>query len=189
LLLGVVLTLAILVVRVNPVPGGGRDQMKSKPAWTEASIEVLFVVIGSSTCGISASPTSRAALASAWQSIHREAESIGLPFRSIGIAVEHNLASGLRFLNSLGDFDEISVGRAWDNTAAWRYTVSAFGGRAVVPQILVMVRRTDPQLPRSGESLELLDRREGLFEIERWAPDQGTSYLPLIGGTNENESE
>ncbi len=86
----------------------------------------------------------------------------------IGVAAEKSLNAGLRFLNAMGQFDEIVVGGDWMNEEAVRYFWRDIPGRASLPQIVVVRRSVKIGPPDDVGEEEVLARLIGTTEIERW---------------------
>src|SRR5215831_12326226 len=83
------------------------------------------------------------------------------------------IGAGLRDLALVGDFDEISVGGNWTNSAVVHYLGGDMGSmypKASVPQVIVLEREVDDQITalHVGPEHELT-RYVGTTEIWRWA--------------------
>jgi hypothetical protein len=56
------------------------------------------------------------------------------------VAIDGDPASGLAFLMSFGDFDELSTGSGWLNTASLMYVVRDLPGNRAIPQLILLER-------------------------------------------------
>src|SRR5690606_33057748 len=69
-----------------------------------------------------------------------EGRKFGIQVTLIGVALDWDINAGLRFLQSAGRFDEISVGRNWLNSHAVSHIWRDLPGPPVIPQIVVVDR-------------------------------------------------
>jgi hypothetical protein len=99
-----------------------------------------------------------------------QASIAGYSFHLVGIAVDWEVSAGLRYLRDLGEFDEISSGGKWLNTAVSERLFTE--SRPSVPSV-VLCQRTITAVPESGTMVftherELL-RMVGAKQIAEWA--------------------
>ena len=110
--------------------------------------QLLVIFFGSSNCGASELPGFKEAMTTMRRVVGGRAAVQGFRPFFIGVAAEKSLNAGLRFLNAMGQFDEIVVGGDWMNEEAVRYFWRDIPGRASLPQIVV-VRRSVRSAPRT----------------------------------------
>jgi hypothetical protein len=163
-----------------------QDDRSGHVATAEArSAELVFVYIGSSTCGVANQPWTAGAVQQAMQMVRRRASETGLGFVALGIAKDWNIDDGVKHLTRIANFDEISVGRNWANEALVKYVWRDLPGIAATPQVVVVLRvrhlesSVDTLRTHDFSSETLLMRKAGLSEIETWlnngAPIRPTS--------------
>ena len=76
---------------------------------------------------------------------------------ALGVSVDFAQEAGIGMLKRFGPFDEILVGRGWQNLAALRYVWGDLPGPAAVPQILVL----DRKVLWDGATLSVTEERRG----------------------------
>lgn len=124
--------LAVRFVPTDRASGSARTQPVS-----ESGIDTLLVFLLSSTC---AACTSEPGFSEVIR-YKRELWSQDRPkIRFVGIAVDWSVSAGLDLLYEFGDFDEMSVGEQWSNSAVFQYIWSDSASNAAVPQLLVLQR-------------------------------------------------
>lgn len=62
----------------------------------------------------------------------------GNSFATVGVALDWHLKPGLRWLDKMGSFDEVSVGRSWVNSSAVRHIWREFQATPALPQVLLI---------------------------------------------------
>jgi hypothetical protein len=102
--------------------------------------EEVLVFVASSTCGASEYPRLREAVQFLQHALADSAAEREHVFASIGVAIDGDPASGLAFLMSFGDFDELSTGSGWLNTASLMYVVRDLPGNRAIPQLILLER-------------------------------------------------
>jgi hypothetical protein len=151
--------------------------------------EVVVVYIGRASCSWCNRRGFAEQVGAIVDAVEHRASQSGLGFRTQGIALDRSISRGLRHLSKFGAFDEIAVGGSWTNEFAFRYFWNEIPGPPGTPTILVL--RRSIQVPDSAVPVPLysLDRREmlvrkvGLFEIQRWI----RAGIPLpIDGTGDS---
>lgn len=63
---------------------------------------------------------------------------------TLGVALDWDIAAGIRALDNWGSFDEISVGQNWLNTQSIRFGFRDFPGNVATPSLLLFTRVTTP---------------------------------------------
>lgn len=98
------------------------------------------VVIGSSTCPAAQSSELRSAIRQVLRAFEHDATAASESFASLGVALDWNPDSGIRWLATLDRFQEISAGANWLNQSSLRWMLREIPGRAATPQIVVVSR-------------------------------------------------
>ena len=108
--------------------------------------EVVAVYIGSATCGPCHLPENKAALEAMKRLLDERAQREGWSFSATGVALDWDPATGYAFLQDVGAFDEVLVGRSWSNLAAIEYIWSDQDTQPLMPQVVLFEReaRTTP---------------------------------------------
>ena len=158
-------------------PGRGRDSYIPN-ARSDSGDELVFVVIGSSSCAWSNLPVTANLVREARDSVVARAERSALRVATVGVAKDIVPERGIEHLRRFGAFDEVTAGRGWWNAGILRYIFDEFPGPAVTPQVLVIART----LAKSGGQWEIVDervvvRKVGLTELTRWV--DGGSTVPI----------
>jgi len=158
----------------NPGPDGPRYE----PAYAHKSGEELSLVfIGKLGCSWSNHESLPRLIGDAKLQLAERALADGRTFRTTGVALDWEVASGLDFLAKFGTFDEVAAGNNWANAMAMTYLWGELGGRPATPQIVVVRRNwTVPETDDSAARFtirdeEVLARFVGLYEIRSWAED------------------
>lgn len=108
-------------------------------------IEEVAVLIGASWCSASKMPGFDKRIPEVFTTLHNEARSRGHPFSTIGVSLDLGPVEGIRWLSSLGRFDQVISGRSWTNTGYVQYVLSDSNARKGVPQLVVLQRHVTRQ--------------------------------------------
>ncbi|MEM1125213.1 MAG: hypothetical protein AAGI71_01085 [Bacteroidota bacterium] len=109
----------------------------------ESGSEIVLVYFGMTSCGPCHSPEFKTALEKAKLALKARADKEGRSFATIGVALDWDVAKGFAFLQEAGAFDEIAVGRNWENGAALTHLWRPEGletRSAAVPAVVVFER-------------------------------------------------
>lgn len=129
--------------------------------------ELLFVYIGSSTCGPSNSDDVRESVHYAKRQLSELAEADTVAFAAIGIATDLDSANGLAHLRTLGLWDEVVSGRSWRNAGSEKYVYRDMPGVAATPQVVIVLRSVEHG--RWSTPIEkVVVRKVGVREIGDW---------------------
>lgn len=148
-----------------------RDWPRARPeAEIAPSEQLVMALVVSGFCGATETPGFGEDLAALRSRLAKEAADSDLGFVSIGVAVDPLAKDGIEVLERFGPFDELHVGRGWQNTAAMDLLFGEHGVRAAIPHVMVFRRRVEteaPVLEFSKDSL-VLDLA-GIDEIRSFA--------------------
>lgn len=104
--------------------------------------EYIILVMSSSTCLASATRGFDEAVRKipelAREQLAGQPEAVA---RTIGVALDQDPARGVKYLSTLGEFDEIVAGGGWLNTATEKYLWGVHSLDAVTPQVVLLRRR------------------------------------------------
>jgi hypothetical protein len=171
LVLSLLLAVAVPLVRRALHEPEGVDRL-------ESGTELLFVFVGSSTCGATEAPGFTELVGVIRERLAAQARSEDYQFVTVGVALDWSIPAGLGFLEEFGPFDEIMTGRSWLNAGGVRYMWRDLPGEPACPSVLVTTRQVvvdRMSITVSEETLHL--RKVGVTEIEAWA-DLG---FPMFG--------
>ena len=73
--------------------------------------------------------------------LKRHAKAKGRTFTATGVALDWHVDSGVEFIRAVGPFDEIIVGKNWNNLGVVEYIWADTASFAALPQV-VLVERT-----------------------------------------------
>ncbi len=158
--------LGVLIVAVKSV---NNEETADHDYRLRSGKEIVVVLIGSQSCGASKVPAFLEAMDTLRVLLQVRSGREGFRFSITGVALDWSPAVGLAFLESLGDFDEIIVGRNWLNTGALRYVWKDIPGPASLPQVLVLER--DVEVGPAGVTLRTerpMARVVGTDRIIEW---------------------
>ena len=143
-----------------------RNSINTDAALQREDVRWILVYIGSPTCGSSNHP----ALPRLWKitddTLRFRARRLRLGLHRVGLTLGGSVHAGLKHLERMGAFDEISVGGGWRNLS-FRWLRGALGGVAATPQLVLYLEQEGT--PR------LLLRLVGPVQWQRWA----ASRMPL----------
>jgi hypothetical protein len=120
--------------------------------------EIVVVLIGSAGCAASRQNTLSNAMDQLRATLLEASSRQGLRVAFLGVALDTHISSGLRWLTSVGPFDQVSVGGNWLNLAA--------------VQIVVLRRVVTIASDSQSVVVEpdvLVSRLRGVQEIINWA--------------------
>jgi hypothetical protein len=175
---GIGVILGALIVAVKSV---NNQETAHHDYQLQSGKEIVVVLIGSQSCGASKVPAFLEAMDTLRVLLQVRSGREGFRFSLTGVALDWSPAVGLGFLESLGDFDEMIVGRNWLNTGALRYVWKDIPGPASVPQILVLER--DVEVGPAGVTLRTerpMARVVGTDRIIEWVRDGAPFRSPFV---------
>lgn len=170
--------------RIGNLTMSAKETTRARPFAASRSTEIVVVLLGSSGCAASR----QGVLVSAMNTIRRKLRLVvtpGLRVSFHGVALDDDIAIGLRWLVTVGPFDQVSVGGNWLNSEAVRLLHREFRGQAGVPQ-LVVLSRTVQTLGTSGLQIaadSILARRLGVEAIDAFANDSN-SLRPFVSAVH-----
>lgn len=143
----------------------------AEPRPRPAGDELVLILVGSPTCPAASDPHFPERFERIVAGLRERAEEEDVGLVTIGIGTGASPERSIEFLNSVGQFDEMMVGRGWLNSGALRYLWRDLPGKPSIPQVIVTRRRLD--MGPFGASVvagaeTLLARKVGLPEIYRW---------------------
>jgi hypothetical protein len=136
-------TLALMAVAIcSSVCVAGDEPASNTPIFGSVEgKELVFVYFGSTGCGPCKAPGMKQAVLKAKEIVAKRAADERLPFSTTGVALDPDIYKGLDFLKSVGPFDQIIVGRDWENSAVLELMASG-GSESIIgiPQIIIYER-------------------------------------------------
>jgi hypothetical protein len=157
------LAVLFVFVLVSPLEGqAGYEPIDQWPGIVESDDgleleptgEVLAVLISSSSCAGNAVDGFDAAVREMKDVLSARADSLGYSFSAIGVAVDWDVETGVRYLlqgvSTSGELDfgpwgEIAVGRDWLNSASSLFALERGARWLAVPQVFILERTVIPQ--------------------------------------------
>ena len=107
--------------------------------------------------------------------LKKYADGEGLGFSALGFSVDWDVPNGTRYLEKLGYFDEIVVGRQWEGIVG-----REFAGVMAIPQVVVLLRTAESDSAAADfESISerALIRKTGFESVRDWV-EEG-AWVPL----------
>lgn len=104
--------------------------------------QLVAYVLVSERCGFCQSVEVQDAIRKLGPMLREEDSTLYARVHVVGVAAQDEVASGVKFLEKigLGSFDEVSVGRGWENEFVMNHIWRTPGGLPAVPQIIVVSR-------------------------------------------------
>jgi hypothetical protein len=140
--------------------------------------QVVAVYFGQSECAPCRTPELKDALHRMKPLLLAQATRSGRDFSTIGVALDWDLALGLKVLEPLAELDEIAVGANWMNAEAVRHIWQDSTAQPGLPQVLVLERTVGTG--NTGIAVgpdKVLKRLVGAGAIETWVA-QGAPLPP-----------
>jgi hypothetical protein len=135
--------------------------------------EVVAVVISSTSCVANDDPTFRPALREMMRRLGVQRDSLGISVAIVGVIADWSTRDGIAYLQDIGDFDEISVGRNWFNNTVVQRVWMSEGASPSVPQVILLEHTVNDgsdgsnRVSVTGE--RVLRRIVGGDAIQAWA--------------------
>lgn len=137
-----------------------------------ANRELILIYIGKASCAFCRDPAVPKLVKEAKRLVKAHADSLSVGFATVALGLDLDPFVSLPHLNDLGLFDELTLGRGWDNRVALELFHTTVGAEAATPQLLVLRRQVvqdSTYAPtRKLVSEELLFRAVGLDDMHRW---------------------
>ena len=155
----------------------GRPPQPVMPSRPVAVTEVIAVYIGS--VGTDSLTGMDRVLDAMGGAVRKQTASTNRAFLMRGVSIEPSVEAGIRHLSRLAQFDEVSVGGNWTNSAVVRY-LGVHNGRvsdSPIPELIILereVRFDGDRMLEVGPERELA-RFIGIDKIQGWV----TSGAPL----------
>ncbi|MFK7972025.1 MAG: TlpA family protein disulfide reductase [Bacteroidia bacterium] len=102
--------------------------------------EIIAIYFGATSCGPCHDPELKKDIQRLKTLLNQHAKSAGYAFSVTGVALDWKVEEGIEFLKEVGPFDEIVVGKNWDNLAAVEYIWADPSSMPAMPQIIVIER-------------------------------------------------
>jgi len=146
--------------------------------------QLEMVFIGSPRCKWSNQPELPALINKIRSDLSILADSLGMSFNAVGIAVDWDPVAGLEYLAGIGQFNEMSSGGNWGNSMVLKHIWSDGSAVPSTPQLLVYSR--DLRVPSVGgawASFAEINREKvfgkvGFQAIKGWA--ENGSQVPRL---------
>ena len=170
---------AIAESQISPTPSDTIYSPRYGEGVKEAGRELVAYYIGSKFCGGSQNPQVKSAVRRSIMRLQRQADSLGLSFTVVGVAVDWKPEDGWEYLRSVGAFDEVAVGRNWLNSAAVERLWRDPKGRGLTPQFVIITRVVQDDGRRLTFSADtIVARIEGGDTIMEWASRGSPIRIP-----------
>ena len=155
-----------------------QETLPLNPGVIQSGQEWQVVYVGNSKCWASNDSRVAPAVRTIVRAVGSQVGSINESLSTLGVATDPDHEAGLRHLEQIGVFDQISLGGIWRNHSL-AYLRSIESGIAVATPTLLIVRRAI-EITSAGESMTWGDsvvvRLVGIEEIQgfaRWVSGEG----------------
>ena len=167
----------VAILGAGFLTGSGRPLQPVRPQRPVAVTEVIAVYVGS--LGTDSLTGMDRVLGIMSAAVRKQTASTNRGFLMRGVSIEPLVEDGIRHLSRLAQFDEVSVGGNWTNSAVVRY-LGVHDGRvsdSPIPELIILereVRSDGSRMLEVGPERELA-RFVGINKIQSWV----TSGAPL----------
>lgn len=148
--------------------------------------QLVAVYFGARDCGFCMQPAFKSAIRRLGTALATQAAAAGRTFHFLAVAVDWDAAEGVEYLRQLGEFDEISTGGKWLNTAVAQRLF--LDGRAGVPT-LVLYERTITAVPENDTLVFSPERELARFadakRIAEWV-ELGAPIAGLLSAVRDS---
>lgn len=145
---------------------------------TQNKSDLVLIYIGCSTCAAANHEQLPSAIKKLKINLDNFASNNDLEFHSIGVSKEVNPTQELKYLSKFGSFSEISIGKNWSNSIILKYIWDDFGGRPVVPQIIV-TKRDYEEISSSSNSTFYRGIANEKILLTRYGPNGIINWLNI----------
>ena len=134
-----------------------------------SGVELIAIYIDAEFCGPCHDPQFKKALRKVKTILSDRAAKEQQSFSVTGVSTDWEVEKGLKYLRSIGPFDEIIAGKSLFNHAASEYIWKDSSGSSVVPQLVLIEREVGYKDGRALISnYRVLARHIGTAEIISW---------------------
>ena len=168
----IVLLLALVLAASTPVLAQEyQPAYVSHNGMNQGGSEIVLVYFGQTDCVPCQDPEFKAALEQAKVALAERAAEEGRSFAAVGVALDWDVAEGFTFLQGSGAFDEVAIGRNWENAAAlshlWR--PEGLESRTIsIPSIIVFEREVIMDSAISASEPVYLFEAAGAPALAEW---------------------
>ena len=132
-------------------------------------VELIAIYIGAEFCGPCHDPQLKRAIGRMKAILADRAAKERQSFSVTGVATDWEVEKGIKYLRSIGPFDEIVVGKSFFNQAASEYIWKDSSVSTLVPQLVLIERVVNYQDGRAIISnYKVVERHFGTTEIISW---------------------
>jgi hypothetical protein len=130
--------------------------------------EIVAVFISASTCIANYQPGFKPAVRQMMRRLGAQRDSLRTPISIMGVSTDWETRVGIAYLQELGDFDELAVGRNWFNAQVMRYVWTLADGVPSEPQVILIEHTVSGTSRVEVTPDRILARFVGGEEIEAW---------------------
>jgi len=132
-------------------------------------LELVAVVVSSRWCAPCNRPEYKTAIRKMKVLVARQAAAKSESFAAIGLGLDWNTDTAWRYFASLGQFDELVLGRNWRNTGVITYVWRDSATTPGIPQVIILRRHVTESQTRLAVSPDsVLTRIAGAKQIVDW---------------------
>jgi hypothetical protein len=146
----------------------GAPEQSAQQSHDAVTSQYVLIYVGSSQCAPSNARYLPGAIKRLHDRIEFEADTLGLGFATVGVAIDRGTRDGIRHLERTADFDEIQVGRGWRDLALQEFVYEHPLGSPATPQVILVRQETEGGSARIL-SFTLLNRKVGAQAVRDWA--------------------
>lgn len=141
----------------------------SEHAQLESRSQLAVVLISGPSCRAATPQEIRVAFDSLMAAVASRYGRPSVEIKAIGVSVDGDVASGVRYLERVATFDEVAVGGGWHNTAVRQFATLGLAGPLTIPQVVIVSRQRDGTWGSGLGPDSLVARLVGIGEIHLWA--------------------
>ncbi len=129
-----------LLIAGLPATATAQDTTYSPTFMLTEGKELIAVYFGATTCVPCHDPDLKRNIKRTKPLLKRNAEAAGYTFSVTGAALDWSVKEGIEFLEEVGPFDEVIVGKTWSNLAAVDYMWADTASFTALPQVVLIER-------------------------------------------------
>jgi hypothetical protein len=132
-------------------------------------VELIAIYIGAEFCGPCHDPQLKRAIRKMKNVLADRAAKAGQSFSVTGVSTDWGVETGIKYLRSIGPFDELIVGKSLFNHGASEYVWKDPSAATTVPQIVLIEREVRYENGRAIiNNYRVIDRHVGTIDIISW---------------------
>lgn len=145
IIISLLIILSFAIGYIIPIVLKGEPELTVQNTTVDLDNELLFVYIGSSTCGFCAAEKNYINVNKWIKETKNISDSLNLNVNYVGVSKDWDIDEGYNHLKKFNKFDEVITGRSWYGIGIYKFVWQDNPGSASTPQIIFLKREFTPQ--------------------------------------------